>query len=395
MALKDHAAIVGIGETDYVRGSGLSDLALILRASVAACRDAGIEPAEIDGVIAPGLPGVASAEDYVAGLGIRDLTFSGRIEMGGASAVAALGHAAQAVESGSARYVLVSTGWNGYSSMRLGKGGDAVLRMLVNTLPNPRFRTNLEHPYGLLVPMQYYSLHARRWIHEYYSEDEATEAMATVAVTMRQYAQHNPKAYMRGRPLTLEDYYKAPTLVEPLRIFDCCLETDGAAAVIVTSAENAKQNKRVPVYITAVAEGHPDSPDDVITRPDILNMGITKAAPRAFAAAGLGPADIDFAEIYDCFTFIVLRQLEEIGFCRRGEVLKFLQEQGIGMTGKLPVNTHGGLLSQAHVVGMNHVVEAVRQLRSDAGEAQLPDPHIGLVTGYGDLGDGAMAILQN
>lgn len=394
-SLKDQAAIVGVGETDYVRGSGKSDLALILEASVAASRDAGIEPSEIDGIIAPALPDVASVEDYVAGLGIRDVTFSGRIEMGGASAVAALGHAARAVTSGAARYVLVATGWNGYSRMRLGTGGDAVLRMLVDTLPNPSIRTNLEHPYGLLMPMQYYSLHANRWMHEYDYEDEATEAMAAVAVTTRQHAQNNPKAYMKGRTLGPEDYYASAMLNDPIRMLDCCLETDGAAGVIVADPEVAGGNGRAPVHIAAVEEGHPASPDDIVSRPDILNMGITQAAPRAFESAGVGHAEIDFAEIYDCFTFIVLRQLEEMGFCGRGEALAFVNERGIGLDGELPVNTHGGLLSQAHVVGMNHVVEAVRQLRGEAGENQLPDPRVGLVTGYGDLGDGAIAILRN
>nr|HID58306.1 transporter [Desulfobacterales bacterium] len=392
--IKDQAVIIGIGETRYVRGTGRSELLQILEASIAACRDAGIRPSEIDGVIAPGLP-ILRVEDYAAGLNIRNLSFSGRVEMGGASATAALGHAARAVATGQAKYVLVATGWNGYSSMRLGQCGDELLDLITTIFPNPSLRRNLEHPYGLLVPMQYYSLHANRWIYEYSLEKEAVQAMATLAITERKHAQNNENALMKGRTLTEEDYYASPMISEPLRLLDCCLETDGAAAVIVTDAETAKSSKHRPVYIVAAEEGHPASPDDIISRPDILEMGITRAAPRAFEAAGLGPEDIDFAEIYDCFTFIVLRQLEEMGFCKRGEAPIFVHERGIGLDGDLPVNTHGGLLSQAHVLGMNHIVEAVLQLRGEAGTNQVSGARIGLVTGYGDLGDGSIAILRN
>lgn len=384
-------ALVGIGETDYVRGSNKTEAGLVLEAATAACREAGIQPGEVDSVIAPGLPGV-SVEDLAVGLGIKSLKFSCRIEMGGASAVAALQAAALAVHAGVAKYVVISTGWNGYSKMRLGSGNPDVLELLAATLPNPRLRQELEHPYGLLVPMQYYTLHANRWIYEYKVD---TSAMADVALAMRQHAQLNPKAYMRGREMTRKDYENSPMICYPLRLLDCCLETDGAAAVVVTTKERAVDLPHRPVYILSVAEGHADSPDDLMGRKDILNLGITKAAPAAMGMAGVTPNDFDFAEIYDCFTFIVLRQLEEIGFCKRGESPAFIRERDIGLKGKLPVNTHGGLLSQAHVLGMNHVVEAVRQLRGEAGAAQIENAKLGLVTGYGDLGDGSIAILSN
>jgi acetyl-CoA acetyltransferase len=256
-------------------------------------------------------------------------------------------------------------------------------------MPGSRMRVNLEWPAGMSVPMQWYSLHANRW---FYETNADPEGMEIVALTQRKHAQLNPKAFMRDRPLTHDDYAKAPLLVKPFRLYDICLETDGGAAVLVTSAANADKRS---IPIAGGAEGHADVPDDLASRPDILNMGMTKAAPRAFDMAGVTRDEIDFAQIYDCFTFIVLRQLEELGFCERGQAPEFVKDGRIGLGGALPVNTHGGLLSQAHVVAMNHVVEAVRQLRGEAGEAQVDDAHIGLVTGYGDMSDGSVVILHN
>ena len=380
--------IAGAAETEYVRGTEKSLERLYIEAALAACADASVEPSTIDGIIVPGTRG--KAEDLINGLGAKDVRWSCRSELGGAAPVAAIGLAMAAIRGGQAERIVISTARLGYSVSRVGTGGDTVLAELRRILPSPLIRSELEQPNGLLTLLHAYSLHANLWMHAY---DIDRQALATVAVTTRRHAQLNSRAYMRGRPMDYADYDASPVVCDPLRVLDCCLETDGAAAIVVTAHDSVRPNPR-NVRILAATEGHPDTPDDVVNRPDMKTMGITKAAPRAFEAASVGPDDIDFAEIYDCFTYIVLRQLEEMGFCERGESPRFVAETGIGLDGGLPINTHGGLLSQAHTMGMNHVVEAVRQLRGEA-EAQLTRARIGLVTGYGDFADGSIAILSN
>ncbi|UCE87957.1 MAG: transporter [Deltaproteobacteria bacterium] len=363
----------------------MSPLGLQLRAAVRAIEDAGLDGSQIDGLLP--FPNLGSAESFAANLGCENLRYAATLHMGGAAPVASLQAAATAVAQGVAHHVLIPAGWNAYSGRRVAE----TVSMDVASIPGGAIARDYYIPHGLTAPMQWYALIARRHMHEF---GTTAEQLGAIALAARRHAQHNPNAVMRGRPLSLDDYLASPMLADPYRLFDCCLETDGAAAVVVTSAERARDLRRDPVYIMGAASGQPYPADEITNRRDLFRTGLSIAAPEAFAMAGLVPDDVDFAEIYDCFTFEVLQQIEEAGFCKRGEGGAFVEGGRIELGGALPVNTHGGLLSEAHVLGMNHIVEAVRQLRGSAGERQVRGAEVGVVTGWGDFGDGSIAILR-
>jgi acetyl-CoA acetyltransferase len=381
MALSETGAITGVGETVYSRQSGKSVVRLQMEAALAAIADAGLIPKDIDGVIAYATSGVV-AEDFVTNFGIPDLRFSATTPLGGASCVAAVQCALAAIGAGICRHVLIPLGRNGASESRIGSR--------VRQLPQFRVVGEFEMPVGAIAPAQLYAPMARRHMALY---GTTSRQLGEIAVTTRRHAALHGNAMMTT-PITLEDHQQSRMIADPLRLLDCSLESDGAAAVVVSAAERARDMAKRPVYVTGIAEGHPDSPSTITQRPELTTLGVAKAAPRAFAMAGVGPADIHVAEIYDCFTYIVLCQLEDLGFCKKGEGGPFVEGGALGLGGRLPVNTHGGLLSQAHVAGLNHIVELVRQLRGEGGATQVPDAEVGLVTGYGDMGDGAVAIMR-
>ena len=387
MNISGAAAIVGIAETDYVRGAEQSVPELVLDACMRAVQDSGLDPSEIDGIIPP--PGFISSEEIAANLGATEIRYAVTVHMGGASPTAALQSAAMAIASGIATNVVVTVGWNGYSAMRPRADARRSKRRME---PGPFIDVsrNFYAPYGVRSAVQWYSMYIQRYVDLY---GITPEQAAQVALTCREHAHLNDKALMRGRPMTLDDYLASPFITEPMRKLDCCLETDCAVAVVLTSAERAKDLRHTPVLYLGGAEGHPYPADEITNRPDMLQLGLDAAAPRAFAMAGVKPAEMDFLQIYDCFTYVVLMELEAIGMCEKGGAGEFVSNGNISLSGRYPMNTHGGLLSQGHCWGLNHVVEATRQLRHDAGAAQVKDAELGVVTGYGDLGDGSIAIL--
>ena len=382
MSLKDKSCVTGIGETVYMRGSSKTAFELQIESSLKAIGDAGLNPKDIDGIIPIGIVS-GTADDFIDNFGLPDLRFSAVVPHGGASPAMALQCAAAAVASGTCNHVLITFGRN--VSAAANKAGARI-----HGMPQFHFVTEFEYAMGAIAPAQLYAPMARRHMELY---GTTIEQFGEVAVACREHALLNGNAVMT-KPITLEDHRNSRMIADPFRLLDCSLESDGGAAIVISATERASDLRHRKVYISGVAEGHPDSPGAITQRPDMTSLGLAKAAPRAFQMAGVTPADIDVAEIYDCFTYAVIRQLEDMGFCAKGDGGPFVQGGRLRLGGALPTNTHGGLLSQAHVWGLNHIVELVRQLRGDAGRAQVKDAEVGVVTGYGDMGDGALAIMR-
>jgi acetyl-CoA acetyltransferase len=374
-------AVAGIGETSFSRVSGRSVPALAAEAARNALADAGLKPADVGAVIPVG--GSLFTEDVISSLRLRDDVVDVLPAPGGNAGLNSVGAAEILLRSGAAEVVLVVFARNGRSADRIARR--------VTGLPGQQFREFLERPHGWMTPAQWYSMVARRHMSVY---GTSRDALAEVALTMRAHAQLNPSAMMYGRPMTRDDYDNSPMVTDPYRLLDCCLETDGAVALVLTSRDRSMDGPgRRDAPLLALCSARPVSADDLTNRQDWFQIGLTTAAPAAFNHVGVEPADVDAAMIYDCFTFEVLHQLEEAGFCPRGGAEQFVMSRALRLGGKLPTNTHGGLLSEGHLLGLSHLAEAVRQLRGEAVGRQVAGARLVAVTGWGDWGDGSMALL--
>jgi acetyl-CoA acetyltransferase len=381
------ACIVGIGESAYARWGGIKDRGefdLTVEAVLKACADAGLPPRRVDGF-------ASFSEDrnepsvMMSALGTEQLRLSAMVwGGGGGGSCGALALAASAVESGRADHVAVYRGLCQGQYFRFGQ--------FHPWSPHAEFTA----PFGLLAPAQMFALMMRRHMHLY---GTTSEHLAEVALTCRANANRNPRAVMYGRPLDLDTYMASPMVADPLRRHDCCLESDGAAAAIVTTMERARDLDAAPVRILAAAQGSSggwgtgmlgghNMPDDIYASGNGRAM-----AGELYGAAGVGPGDIDVAQLYDAFTGTVLMALEDYGFCGVGESGAFVADGNIRWDGgKLPVNTAGGLLSEAYIHGFNLVLEGVRQMRGQS-TAQVNGAGLCLVSGGEGVTPTSAAIL--
>jgi acetyl-CoA acetyltransferase len=371
-------AISGIGATEFSKESGRSELRLATEAVSAALADAGIAPADVDGMVT--FSADTNPEIEVArSLGLGELTFFSRIHYGGGAACATVHQAAMAVASGVAEVVVCYRAFNERSGHRFGTGVQG--RPPVANAENASFAWYA--PHGLLTPASWVAMFAQRYLHV---AGATTEDFGRVAVADRAHAATNPAAWFFGQPITLEDHQASRWIVEPLRLLDCCQESDGGQALVVTSLQRARDLRQAPVVIDAAAQGSGDQQDMMTSyyRDDMTHlpeMGVV--ARQLWETSGLGPDDVQSAILYDHFTPFVLYQLEELGFCAWGEAKEFVRDGNLEMAGLLPTNTHGGQLGEAYIHGMNGVAEGVRQVRGTAVNQVGGVEHVVVTAGTG------------
>lgn len=374
MEFAGRTAIAGIGATEFSKDSGRSTLRLSLECAELAIADAGLEPHEIDGMV--NFTVEENPEIEVArNLGIKELTHFSRIHHSGGAACGTIHQAAMAVHSGACNYCLVFRAFNERSETRFGIG----VQDRVSTASPVDVEFGWSSPFGLLTPASWVAMFARRYMHQF---GATSEDFGRVAVADRKHAATNPKAFFYKRPITLQEHQESRYIVKPLHLLDCCQESDGGQAFIVTTLERAKDLKQPPVVIASAAMGSGEDQqmmksyyrDDITGIPE---MGIV--ARQLWNDTGLGPEDIQTAIIYDHFTPLVLPQLEEFGFCKRGEAKDFIRDGAIELGGRLPINPNGGQLGEAYIHGLNGIAEAVRQLRKTSVN-QVKDVENVLVT---------------
>lgn len=382
--MRDKYALAGIGTTSFTKRSGRTVRSLASEACLAALQDAGLGVADVDGIVSfnfnDSVPAIAVATE----LGIPQVGYAVDFLGGGNAANLIILTAIAAIEAGLAKTVLCFRALNGRSGFRLGGGRDMSAHGI----------TQHTAPYGWITYPQAMAMWCRRHMIEY---GTTNEQLGEIAVTFRSNAARNPRA-MQRQPITLDDYFASPKIVDPFRMLDICLESDGACAVLVTTAERAKDMRQKPVLIMGGAYGGGPSQGedlfDAIRWPDHSHNYSKYISSDLWRRAGVGPGDIDVAEIYDCFTYSIIMQLEGFGFCSEGEGGPFVEKGRIALDGDLPLNTAGGLLSEAYIHGLNHVIEAVEQLRGQSGPRQVKDAQIAMTTA-GAMTCGSALVLRN
>ncbi|MBW2274848.1 MAG: lipid-transfer protein [Deltaproteobacteria bacterium] len=367
-------AIAGIGATEFSKRSGRSTLRLAVECSEAAIEDAGLRPQDIDGIVTYTVEENPEI-DVARSLGIPELTHFSRIHHSGGAACGTIHQAAMAVDGRACKHVLVYRAFNERSETRFGVG-------VQGRAPTPTpidVDFGWSSPFGLLTPASWVAMFATRYMHEY---GATSEDFGRISVADRKHAATNPKAFFYGKPITLEEHQRSRWIVKPLHLLDCCQESDGGQAFVVTTLERARDLAHPPAVIASAVQGIAEDQGmmksyyrDSIT--GIPEMGL--CARQIWEDTGLRPADVQTAILYDHFTPLALPQLEEFGFCGRGEAKDFIRDGCIEMGGKLPINPNGGQLGEAYIHGMNGIAEGVRQVRGSAVN-QVPDVENALVT---------------
>lgn len=382
--LKDKAVIVGIGHTEYSRDSGRSEISLAVEAIRNAIADAGLKTGDIDGIGKYTMDN-NDPVDIAANLGLPRLRFFGEVGYGGGGGpVGSILLGAMAVATGMANYVVAFRAMNERSGRGTPRYGQAAVRKGAPGV------NAYQEPFGLFSPAQMVALAARRHMHLYGTK---SEHFGAIAVASRTHAQNNPNAVMRGRPITIEDHQNSRMIADPLRLLDCCLETDGGAAVVITSAERAKDLKHKPAYIMSGAFGAGEwNMHRVVKNVEKRETESTVVGKDVFIRAGITHQDIDVCFLYDHFTPLVLMAFEELGFCQRGEGGPFVSDGKLLYPhGSLPFNTSGGNLSEGYIHGMENTIEAVRQLRGQAIN-QVKDAEIAFVASGNGVPNTAMIL---
>ncbi len=370
MTFRNKAAIVGVGQTEFSKDSGRSTLHMALEAILEALADAGLAVEDIDAVVKMGANDDIFEIDLLRSLNLPNLRFFNEVPHGGGAACGTIAGATAAIVSGMADVVVTFRSLNERSERRFGEssiGGGLTHWRQYNI------------PHGLVTPAQWVAIFGQRYLHEF---GYGTEELGHVSVLTRKHAATNPHAMMYQRPITLEEHQSSRWISEPLRLLDCCLDTDGASAAIVVSAEKAKQLTGTPAYIAAAAQGTGSRAEMMTSyqRESLARLEESEAtAKEIYTIAELGPNDIDVAEIYDPFTPMVLMQLEAYGFAEPGKSPALFHDGRLELDGDLPFNTHGGHLGEGYLHGFGHIVEGVRQIRGTAVN-QVADVKTCLVT---------------
>lgn len=368
-------AIVGVGQTEFSKNAGRGETQLAAEAILAALADAGLRTDDVDGLVSFTIDPVEETE-LVRAIGIGEVRWSSRVPYGGGGSQGVLLHAAAAVASGAAEVVVAYRGLRARSGNRFGRATGGGLQP--TSAHSGTTAMQWCFPYGVYTPASWMSLNATCYMHTF---GVTSEDFGRAVVQLLAYAATNPNAHFYGRPITLEDHQASRWIAEPsIRLFDCCQETDGAVALVITAADRAADT-RAPVVIE-VAAGASLFEQEVASdhyRADLSVMdGSVALARQLFDASGVSRADIDVAMVYDAFSPILLMQLEALGFCGFGEAGDFIAEGNLGPKGALPCNTNGGLIGEGYIHGLNLTLEGVRQLRGDAVN-QLDDPRLALV----------------